>query len=538
MHESLLNTRIWYKLYYHSQSIENLSLRDMFRDHPQRGKELVIQDKGVYFDFSKHRITQDTIRLFKELAQKRGVEEKRDKMFAGEKINTTEDRAVLHTALRSLPKDDLEVEGQNVVPDVQNVLRQMQTIAERIRSQQWKGYTGKPIRHIINIGIGGSDLGPAMAYKALRAWRDPGITCHFVSNIDGADIASTLEHVDPEETLVIVASKTFTTMETMTNAHTARQWFVDSLGDQEAVADHFLAISTHREAVQEFGIHPEYMVGFWDWVGGRYSLDSAIGLSLMIAIGADAFFDMLEGFRDIDDHFQQAPLEENIPVMMGMLTVWYSTMWNLETQAVLPYSHDLARFPAYLQQLMMESNGKRVTVDGQEVSFSTGPIIWGEPGTNGQHSFYQLLHQGTHTIPCDFIGFRTPQHSYTSHHQILLANMIAQGQALAFGKSEGQVLEEGVSESLAPHKTFPGDNPSSTLLLDQLTPQSLGKLIALYEHSVFVQGVVWGINSFDQMGVELGKDLAKKIIPELSSNQDLSHYDSSTQELIKQCRSA
>ena len=538
MKNLLTNTHTWYKLYYHFQSIQNTSLTELFKNNPDRGQQFVIQDKGVYFDFSKHRITEDTIRLFTELAQTRGVEEMRDKMFAGEKINTTEHRSVLHTALRRSWDEELEVDGQDVVQDVQKVLQHMQEIAHNVRTKQWQGYTNKSIRHIVNIGIGGSDIGPAMAYRALISYKHPDITCHFVSNIDGADIQNTLDQIDPEETLIIVASKTFTTIETMTNARTARRWLIESLGDQAAVGHHFLAVSTNQKAVEEFGIDPKHMLELWDWVGGRYSLDSAIGLSLMIAIGAEAFSDMLEGFRQIDEHFQQAPLEKNIPILMGMLTVWYSTLWQAESQAVLPYSHDLARFPAYLQQLMMESNGKRITQEERQVSFPTGPIVWGEPGTNGQHSFYQLLHQGTHLIPCDFIGFRTPSHDLTEHHQILLANMIGQGQALAFGKSADQIRDEGVSEALIPHKTFPGDNPSSTFLFDKLTPQSLGKLIALYEHSVFVQGVIWDINSFDQMGVELGKELAQKIIPDLSSRHEISQsqYDSSTQELIKQCR--
>ncbi|MGC9343563.1 MAG: glucose-6-phosphate isomerase, partial [Bacteroidales bacterium] len=490
----------------------------------------------IYFDYSKHRIDEKTLELLFDLARERGLNGRLTSMFSGEKINETEKRAVLHTALRAPEDAVIRVDGENVVPRVHEVLRKMENFANQIRNKSWKGFTGKSIKNIVNIGIGGSDLGPVMVYEALKSYSDRSLNFRFVSNVDGNDIAEAVSDLLPEETLFIISSKTFTTLETMTNAGTARQWLLESLKDENAIARHFVAVSTNREEVAEFGIDTENMFEFWDWVGGRYSLDSSIGLSTMIAIGPENFRSMLKGFHQMDEHFLNTPLEKNIPVIMGLLTVWYTNFFGAQTQAVFPYENNLKRFPAYLQQLTMESNGKYVTLRGEKVNYPTSPVFWGEPGTNGQHSFYQLIHQGTHLIPADFIGFKKALHDLPPHQNYLIANMIAQGEALAFGKSEEEVRNEGTSNELVPHKVFEGNRPSSTFFLEKLTPESLGKLTALYEHSVFVQGVIWGINSFDQMGVELGKILAKNIIPELQNEEVLLNHDSSTNALIEYYR--
>jgi glucose-6-phosphate isomerase len=516
---------------------EGIHLRELFAADSERGERLTVEAEGLRLDYSKHRVTDEIVGQLLALAGEAGVEQRRDAMFRGEHINSTEDRAVLHVALR-MPEDaSLIVDGADVVKAVHEVLARMATFAERLRAREWLGQTGKPITNIVNIGIGGSDLGPVMAYRALRHYSDRGLTVRFVSNVDGTDFAEKTEDLDPEQTLFIVASKTFTTLETMTNAHSARDWLLAGVGgEQAAIAKHFVALSTNAEQVSSFGIDTDNMFGFWDWVGGRYSMDSAIGLSTMIAIGPQAFGEMLAGFHAMDEHFRTAPLERNLPILMGMLSFWYAEFYEAETVAVLPYDQYLERFPAYLQQLTMESNGKHVRLDGTRVAAPTGPIFWGEPGTNGQHSFYQLIHQGTHLIPCDFIAFARSLNPLEDHQDKLVANVFAQAEALAFGKTEDQVRAEGVPEKLVPHKEFDGNRPSNVICAERLDPATLGKLVALYEHSVFTQGAIWGINSFDQWGVELGKVLAERIIPELQGDGELDH-DSSTDALIRWYRS-
>ena len=533
---SITNTPAWQNLAGHQSQISRLHLREVFAADPGRATKLSIDAAGIHFDYSKNRVTTETLGMLVNLAETAGVRQKIDAMFAGEPINTTEGRAVLHTALRAPAGSSIFVDGQNVVPDVQSVLDSMTRFCEAVRGGSWTGHTGKRIRNVVNIGIGGSDLGPVMAYEALRHYADRDLRFEFVSNVDATDFAESTRTLDPAETLFIVASKTFTTQETMTNAATARDWLLSALGgDRSAVAKHFVALSTNAEAVSEFGIDTENMFGFWDWVGGRYSMDSAIGLSTMLAIGPQGFRDMLAGFHEIDVHFRTTPFESNIPVIMGLLTVWYTNFFGCSSQAVLPYDQYLSRFPAYLQQLTMESSGKQVTLDGTPVDYSTGPVYWGEPGTNGQHSFYQLIHQGTELIPCDFIAFCQSLNPLGDHHDKLMANVFAQGEALAFGKTAKEVQAEGSSGTLVAHRTFPGNRPSNTFLIDRLTPAVLGKLVALYEHSVFVQGAIWDINPFDQWGVELGKQLAKAIVPELTGDQPLDH-DSSTNALIDRYR--
>jgi glucose-6-phosphate isomerase len=527
-----IQTKAWQALKKHRGDIEHLHLRDLFRDDPARGTRLAAQGAGLYMNFAKQRVTDETLRLLLDLARERGLEQARDAMFSGEKINVTENRAVLHTALRAPEGTHIYVDGKDVVPDIHAVLDKMAGIAGRLRSGEWKGHTGKRIRNVINIGIGGSDLGPVMAYEALKFYTPSDMTFRFVSNVDGTDFAEATRDLDAAETLFIVSSKTFTTLETMTNAHTARDWTLKRLGSEAAVAKHFVAVSTNREAVEKFGIDSANMYEFWDWVGGRYSMDSAIGLSTMIAIGPDAFRAMLSGFHRMDKHFRTAPLENNLPVLMGLLAVWNTNFLGAQTIAVLPYDQYLHRFPAYLQQLTMESNGKHVTLAGSPVDYTTGPIYWGEPGTNGQHSFYQLIHQGTNIIPCDFIAFRQSLNPLGNHHDLLIANVIAQGEALAFGKTTEEVRAEGISDWLAPHRTFEGNRPSTTLFAERLTPETLGVLVALYEHSVFVQGRVWGIDSFDQWGVELGKVLATRIVREIGGSDPASVHDGSTNALL------
>ncbi len=534
----------WTALRDHHASIAGTHLRELFADDLQRGERLTAEACGIYLDFSKNRITADTVRLLLQLADESGLRERIEAMFAGAKINLTEDRAVLHVALRAPRGERFAVDNVDVVPAVHEVLGRMAELAERVRSGKWTGHTGKPIVNIVNIGIGGSDLGPVMAYEALRHYSARELTFRFVSNVDGTDFAEATRDLDPEQTLFIVSSKTFTTLETMTNAATARAWVLEAMDSKAAIARHFVAVSTNSEAVEEFGIDVMNMFGFWDWVGGRYSMDSAIGLSTMIAVGADAFGEMLAGFQEMDEHFRSAPFDANLPVLLGLLTVWYADFFDAQTQAVLPYDQYLKRFPAYLQQLTMESNGKHVTLSGETVDYATGPVYWGEPGTNGQHSFYQLIHQGTELIPADFIGFTHTLNPLdaaddATHHDLLTANVFAQGEALAFGKTAEQVKDEGTDDWLVPHRVFEGNRPSNTLLLERLTPRSLGSLIALYEHSVFTQGTIWSINSFDQWGVELGKVLAKKVAGELSADDepDLAH-DSSTNALIRRYRTA
>ncbi|UQX88317.1 glucose-6-phosphate isomerase [Jatrophihabitans telluris] len=526
----------------HYLSAKDLHLRDLFAADAERGTRLAVEFEGLYFDYSKQRVTEETIDLLIKLAEESDLDGRRAAMFSGEHINITEDRAVLHTALRAPRDAHISVDGHDVVPDVHEVLDRMGAFAERIRSGEWTGHTGRRIRNLVNIGIGGSDLGPVMAYEALKHYSQRDLTFRFVSNVDGTDFVEKTLDLDPAETLFIVSSKTFTTLETMTNATTARSWLLAGLGsesDNSPVAKHFVAVSTNAEKVAEFGIDTANMFGFWDWVGGRYSMDSAIGLSTMIAVGPDGFGQLLGGFHSIDEHFRTAPLRENIPALMGLLTVWYSDFFGAQTQAVLPYDQYLNRFPAYLQQLTMESNGKSVSLDGARVDYATGPVYWGEPGTNGQHSFYQLIHQGTLTIPADFIGFWHTLNPVGEHHDYLTANVFAQTEALAFGKTAAEVLKEGVDESLVPFKVFEGNHPSSTLMVDSLTPYTLGQLIALYEHSVFTQGVVWSLDSFDQWGVELGKVLAQRVIPELQDTAEPQlHHDSSTNELIHRYRAA
>jgi len=536
MKNRLTETGSWKQLAIHLEEIKSSSIREQFALDNERSKNYKIEAEGIYFDYSKHRINQKTLSLLLDLARERGLEERIKAMFSGEKINQTEKRAVLHTALRAPADADIRVDGENVVPEVHRMLDKMHVFADQIRNKEWKGFTGKAIKNIVNIGIGGSDLGPVMAYEALKFYSDRSLAFRFVSNVDGNDFAEAVRGLSPEETLFIVSSKTFTTLETMTNARTAREWILKSLGDEKATARHFVAVSTNEKAVAEFGIDTGNIFGFWDWVGGRYSMDASIGLSTMIAIGPDNFHAMLKGFHQMDTHFQNTPFENNIPVIMGLLTVWYTNFFGAQTQAVFPYENNLNRFPAYLQQLAMESNGKYVTLEGEKVSYQTSPVFWGEPGTNGQHSFYQLIHQGTHLVPADFIGFKEALHSLPPHQDYLVANMIAQGEALAFGKMEEEVRSEGTAEALVPHKVFEGNRPSSTFFLEKLTPEALGKLIAMYEHSVFVQGVIWGINSFDQMGVELGKVLAQNIIPELQDEEVSLGHDSSTNALIEYYR--
>jgi glucose-6-phosphate isomerase len=528
----------WKKLQDHFQKVRELHLRQLFASDPERGKRMTLEAEGIFLDYSKNRITDETIQLLLQLAQESGLRQRIDAMFHGDKINITENRAVLHVALRAPRGTSITVDGHNVVPDVHAVLDRMADFSNRVRSGAWKGHTGKAIRNFVNIGIGGSDLGPVMAYEALKHYSDRALTFRFVSNVDGTDFAEAVLDLDPSETLFIVSSKTFTTLETMTNAHSARAWLLKGLGgDEKSVAKHFVAVSTNAAEVSKFGIDTANMFGFWDWVGGRYSMDSAIGLSTMLAIGPDNFQAMLGGFHQVDEHFRTAPFERNLPVLMGLLGVWYNDFFGAETVAVLPYEQYLKRFPAYLQQLTMESNGKHVTLDGAQVDYATGPIYWGEPGTNGQHSFYQLIHQGTRLIPCDFIAFAKALNPLGPHHDMLLANVFAQTEALAFGKTAEQVKAEGTPDWLVPHRVFEGNRPSNTILADQLTPDILGKLVALYEHIVFTQGTIWSINSFDQWGVELGKALAQRIIPELESADEppLAH-DSSTNNLIRRYR--
>jgi len=535
---SVTASRAWKALEAHYHKVRELHLRSLFANDPKRGERMTIEAIGLYLDYSKNRITDETLKLLLQLAEECGLRGRMDAMFGGEKINITENRAVLHVALRAPREASIVVDGENVVPQVHAVLDKMADFSKRVRSGEWKGHTGKSIRNIINIGIGGSDLGPVMAYEALKHYSERALTFRFVSNIDGTDFAEAVHDLDPSETLFIVSSKTFTTLETMTNAQSARDWSLTGLGgDVKAVAKHFVAVSTNSAKVSEFGIDTTNMFGFWDWVGGRYSMDSAIGLSTMLAIGPENFRSLLGGFHEMDEHFRTAPPERNLPVLMGLLAVWYNDFFGAETVAVLPYEQYLKRFPAYLQQLTMESNGKHVTLEGTEVDYATGPIYWGEPGTNGQHSFYQLIHQGTRLIPCDFIAFVHALNPLGRHHDMLLANVFAQTEALAFGKTPEQVKAEGTPDWLVPHRVFEGNRPSNTILADALTPATLGKLVALYEHSVFTQGVIWNIDSFDQWGVELGKVLAQRIVPELESKAEPTlEHDSSTNNLINRYR--
>lgn len=534
----LVQRPAWKALAAHSKQIRKLHLRDLFAKDAKRGERFTAEGAGLFLDYSKNRINDKTLNLLQQLASESGLKEKIGAMFTGQKINVTEDRAVLHVALRAPKGAVIIVDGKNVVPEVQAVLEKMASFCERVRSGAWKGHTGKPIRNVINIGIGGSDLGPVMAYEALRHYSERRMTFRFVSNVDGIDFVEAVRDLDPSETLFIVSSKTFTTLETMTNAETARHWLLSGLGgDRAAVAKHFVAVSTNGEKVAAFGIDTANMFGFWNWVGGRYSMDSAIGLSTMLAIGPEHFRAMLDGFHRMDEHFQNTPSEKNLPVLMALLNIWYTDFFNAQTVAVLPYEQYLKRFPAYLQQLTMESNGKHVTLGGKPVQYDTGAIFWGEPGTNGQHSFYQLIHQGTRLIPCDFIAFAKALTPLGRHHDMLLANVFAQSEALAFGKTARQVKAEGTPDWLAPHRVFEGNRPSNTILADRLTPEILGTLVALYEHSVFTQGVIWNINSFDQWGVELGKALAQRIIPELESpSEPRLNHDSSTNNLIRRYR--
>jgi glucose-6-phosphate isomerase len=543
---SLTQLPAWQALQAHFGQMRDTALRDLFAADPARGERLSAEGAGLYLDYSKNRVTDETLRLLLELVRETGVEARRDAMFTGERINVTEGRAVLHTALRAPRGASVVLDGENVVPEVWEVLDRMAAFADRVRGGTWPGATGKPLRNIVNIGIGGSDLGPVMVYEALRFYADRSLTLRFVSNVDGTDLAEKTRDLDPEETLFIVASKTFTTQETMANARSARAWLLAGLGDvpdeNAAIARHFVALSTNAAEVQGFGIDTANMFGFWDWVGGRYSVGSAIGLSVMLAVGPDGFRDFLAGAHEMDEHFRNAPLEENLPVLLAVLGVWYRDFFGAQTHAVLPYDQYLALFPAYLQQLDMESNGKHVTLDGQTVDYDTGPVVWGQPGTNGQHAFYQLIHQGTTLIPCDFLGFCQTLNPLETgegptHHDLLMANVFAQTEALAFGKSLEQVQAEGISADLAPHRVFEGNRPTNTVLADRLTPRILGALIALYEHKVFVQGAIWNINSFDQWGVELGKVLAGQIVPELAAGQEMElKHDSSTNTLIRRYR--
>ena len=528
----------WKALAVHHDSVARLHLRKLFADDPKRGERMTAEGVGLFLDYSKNRITDETLKLLLQLADESGLRERIDAMFGGEKINLTENRAVLHVALRAPRGASIVVDGENVVPQVHAVLDKMADFSSRVRGGEWKGHTGKQIRNVINIGIGGSDLGPVMAYEALKRYSERMMAFRFVSNVDGTDFAEAVQDLDPAETLFIISSKTFTTLETMTNAHSARDWSLSGLGgDEKSVARHFVAVSTNAAEVAKFGIDRDNMFGFWDWVGGRYSMDSAIGVSTMLAIGPENFRAMLKGFHQMDEHFRTAPFERNLPVLMGLLAVWYNDFFGAQTVAVLPYEQYLKRFPAYLQQLTMESNGKHVTIDGSKVAYDTGPIYWGEPGTNGQHSFYQLIHQGTRLIPCDFIAFNKTVNPLGRHHDILLANVFAQTEALAFGKTPEEVKAEGTPDWLVPHRTFEGNRPSNTIVAERLTPETLGKLVALYEHSVFTQGVIWNVDSFDQWGVELGKVLAQRIIPELESRAEPAlNHDSSTNNLIRRYR--
>lgn len=536
--QSPLELPAWQALLVHSRQIKDIHLRRLFSEDPARGTRFAVEGCGIYLDYSKNRVTTETLRLLLALAAECRLSERVEAMFRGERINTTEKRAVLHVALRSRRGDSIMLDGANVVPWVHEVLERMEAFAQRIRSGRWKGYTGKPIRNVINIGIGGSDLGPVMAFEALRHYSLRDLTFRFVSNVDATDLTEALRELKPDETLFIVSSKTFTTLETMTNARSARAWALQALGDERAIARHFVAVSTNAQEVAAFGIDTANMFGFWDWVGGRYSMNSAIGLSTLLAVGPENFRSLLAGFRAMDEHYRTAPLEKNLPVLLGLLSIWYNNFLGAQTLAILPYDQYLKRFPAYLQQLMMESNGKGVTLDGNPVDYDTSPVVWGEPGTNGQHSFYQLLHQGTKLVPCDFIGFCQPLNPLGNHHPILVANLFAQSEALAFGKTREEVKEEGTEAWLAPHRTFEGNRPSNTILAERLTPETLGKLVALYEHSVLTQGVIWNINSFDQWGVELGKALAQRIVPDLqSAGEPRLRHDSSTNALITRYRS-
>jgi glucose-6-phosphate isomerase len=538
----ITSTPEWQALLDHQRQLADVHLRDLFADDPRRGETLTLDAGDLHLDYSKNRLTGETISLLVAVAERAGLRERIDAMWAGQHINVTEDRAVLHVALRAPAAEDITTDGHNVVPDVQAVLDRMARFANQVRNHEWRGFTGQPITTVINVGIGGSDLGPAMAYEALLNYSDRGIECRFVSNVDGTDIWEATHDLDAAKTLFIISSKTFTTLETITNATTAREWLLSQLGDPAAVARHFVAVSTNAEKVAEFGIDTDNMFIFWDWVGGRYSYDSAIGLSLMVAIGPDAFGEMLAGFHAIDEHFRSAPFAANLPVLLGLIGVWYLNCFGAETQAVLPYNHYLARFSSYLQQLDMESNGKRVTLSGEPVDLTTGPVVWGTPGTNGQHAYYQLIHQGTRLIPADFIGFLEPNHEVGSHHDLLMANLFAQTEALAFGKTAAEVAAEGVAPALVPHRTFPGNRPTNTILAPKLSPRVLGELVATYEHKVLTQGVIWGINSFDQWGVELGKALAQKIVPQLASEEEAGEpaldHDSSTNALIRRYRAA
>jgi glucose-6-phosphate isomerase len=534
----LSNRPAWKALEAHHRELRDIQLRTLFAEDGTRGERLTVEAAGLYLDYSKNRITDETVKLLIRLAEESGLKDRIGSMFRGEKINITENRAVLHVALRAPREASIVVDGENIVPEVHAVLDKMATFSDRVRSGEWKGHTGKPIRNILNIGIGGSDLGPVMAYEALRHYSKRELTFRFISNVDSTDFAEAVHDLDPAETLFVVSSKTFTTLETMTNAESAREWLLNGLGgDKKAVAKHFVAVSTNAAKVSEFGIDTANMFGFWDWVGGRYSMDSAIGLSTMLAIGPANFRALLDGFHEMDEHFRTTPFERNLPVLMGLLSVWYNDFFDAQTVAVLPYEQYLKRFPAYLQQLTMESNGKHVTLDGQKVNYDTCPVYWGEPGTNGQHSFYQLIHQGTRLIPCDFIAFVKTLNPIGRHHDMLIANVFAQAEALAFGKTAEEVKADGTKDWLVPHRVFEGNRPSNTLLVEELTPAALGKLVALYEHNVFTQGAIWSINPFDQWGVELGKVLANRIIPELESETepDLRH-DGSTNRLISRYR--
>jgi glucose-6-phosphate isomerase len=533
----LTTTKQWQQLQEHYNKTRDLHLRQLFADDPERGDRFRLQVGDIYADYSKNRVTDETMNLLFQLARARNVEQLRNDMFAGKKINTTEDRAVLHIALRNMSSDPIMVDEQDVMPAVREVLKRMSAFSEKVRDGSWKGHTGKRIKTVINIGIGGSDLGPVMVTEALKHYAQPDLNIRFISNIDSTHFVEATQGLDPAETLFIVASKTFTTDETMTNAHTARDWLLASLHDDAAIAKHFVAVSTNAEAVSKFGIDTDNMFGFWDWVGGRYSLTSAIGLSIMIAIGPEHFQEMLRGYYRMDQHFKTAPLEQNLPVILGLIGVWYGNFYGAASEAILPYDQYMHRFSAYFQQGNMESNGKSVRKDGQSVDYDTGPVIWGEPGTNGQHAFYQLLHQGTRFIPADFIGFSRSLNPLGEHHRKLTANLLAQTQALAFGKTADEVRAEGVAEELVPHKVFSGNRPTNTFLLPELTPETLGQLTAMYEHKIFVQGAIWGINSFDQWGVELGKVLAKDLYAELQHEESQKSYDSSTDALIKAYRS-
>jgi glucose-6-phosphate isomerase len=534
---SLTQRPAWKALEAHYQQVKGLHLRRIFADDPKRGERLTLDAAGIYFDYSKNRVTDETLRLLVRLAEECGLRARIDAMFGAERINVTEKRAVLHVALRTPRGRSIVLDGEDVVPAVHDVLDRMAEFANRVRKGEWKGHTEKPIRNVVNIGIGGSDLGPVMAYEALRHYSRRDMTFRFVSNVDGTDFAEAVRDLDAEETLFIISSKTFTTLETMTNAHTARVWALKTLKHQAAVARHFVAVSTNADQVAKFGIDTANMFGFWDWVGGRYSMDSAIGLSTMIAVGPENFQAMLDGFHEMDEHFRTAPFDRNLPALVGLLGLWYDDFFGAQTMAVLPYEQYLKRFPAYLQQLTMESNGKHVTLSGATVDYQTGAVYWGEPGTNGQHSFYQMIHQGTKLIPCDFIAFAQTLNPLGRHHDLLLANVFAQSEALAFGRTADEVRAEGTAEWLVPHRTFEGNRPSNTLLLERLTPAALGKLVALYEHAVFTQGVIWEIDSFDQWGVELGKVLAQRIVPELeSADEPKLGHDGSTNALIRRYR--